>query len=172
MRPPLFTLLCWFAAATLAMLSPAQADDQPQGRVLLEISGAIANPNGDGGVRRYDRAMLEALGTHEILTETPWTDGETRFEGVLARDLMADSGAEGDVIDAIALNDYTVSIPVMDFDTYGVILAYRRDGAELTVRDRGPLWIIYPWSDVPDLQNELYYSRSIWQLRAIEVRQN
>ena len=94
------------------------------------------------------------------------------FEGVLARDLLSDTGAEGSVIDAIALNDYTVSIPVMDFDAYGVILAYRKDGENLTVRDRGPLWVIYPWSDQSDLQNELYYSRSIWQLRAIEVRAN
>ena len=48
----------------------------------------------------------------------------------------------------------------------------RRAPLQLTVRQRGPLWVIYPWSDQPNLQNEVYYSRSIWQLKALEVRPN
>lgn len=151
--------------------SASLAQEQPSGRVILEVSGAISNFNGDN-IMRYDLEMLEALGLHEITTDTPWTDGPVTFRGVLARDLLADVGATGTQIEAIALNDYSVEIPVMDFDSYGVILALQKDGEYLTVRDRGPLWVIYPWSDVTDLQNELYYSRSIWQLRAIDVRPN
>ncbi len=158
----------------LGLLLPTLAvatDRVPQGRVILEISGAITETNTDNAMR-YDLAMLEALGTHEIVTATPWTEGTTTFQGVLARDLMADVGATGSTVAAVALNDYTVEIPFADFAAYDVIFALRKDGEILTVRDRGPLWVIYPWTDEPSLQNELFYSRSIWQLRALEVRAN
>lgn len=165
-------LIRWLAGIWCVALGTAGiAQQAPTGRVILEISGAITNVNGDG-VMRYDRDMLEALGMHEIITETPWTDGSVTFRGVLARDLMASAGATGTQIKAIALNDYSVEIPVPDFETYGVILALQKDGEYLTVRNRGPLWIIYPWTDETELQNELYYSRSIWQLRTIDVRPN
>ncbi|MDJ0824095.1 MAG: molybdopterin-dependent oxidoreductase [Rhodobacter sp.] len=149
----------------------AAAQEQPQGPVILEVTGAIGNTNDEGDTAmRYDLAMLDAVGTHELVTRTPWTDGQTRFEGVLLRDLMADVNAQGTEAAAIALNDYTITIPLMDGESYDVILALRANGQILTVRNKGPVWIIYPWSDDPDLQNEVYYSRSIWQLKTLDVR--
>ncbi|KMW59149.1 hypothetical protein AIOL_004130 [Candidatus Rhodobacter oscarellae] len=114
--------------------------------------------------------QIEGLGLHEIITETPWTPGRTSFTGVLMRDLLADAGAQGDVISAVALNDYSVDIPISDFDRYNVIMATKMNGEYLTIRNRGPLWVIYPYSDVRSLRNELFYTRSIWQLRSIEIR--
>ena len=160
--PRIIKILQRLSLAVLLTLA-AQASiarDQPEGRVILEVTGAIGETNADGAMR-YDLAMLDALDRHEVITRTPWTEGETLFEGVLLRDVLADAGATGTMVDAIALNDYTVTIPVQDSEEYDVILALRVDGQVLTVRNRGPIWVIYPWSDEPDLQNEVYYSRSI-----------
>jgi hypothetical protein len=33
------------------------------------------------------------------------------------------------------------------------------------VRDQGPLWIMFPFDDKPELKSELIYSQSVWQLR-------
>ncbi|WP_049644673.1 molybdopterin-dependent oxidoreductase [Candidatus Rhodobacter oscarellae] len=156
----------------MALLIPSAlraGEDDPKGLVILEISGALANASNDG-VRRYDMQQIEGLGLHEIITETPWTPGRTSFTGVLMRDLLADAGAQGDVISAVALNDYSVDIPISDFDRYNVIMATKMNGEYLTIRNRGPLWVIYPYSDVRSLRNELFYTRSIWQLRSIEIR--
>jgi len=164
--------LCVFSLVLLATTHQlAFAQGAPTGRIILEVSGAITKTNGDG-VMRYDRQMLEALGVHEILTETPWTHGINSFVGVLARDIMEDVEALGTKITATALNDYSVDIPIIDFERFGVILALQKDDEYLTVRGRGPLWVIYPWSSEAELQNELYYSRSIWQLRSIDVKMN
>jgi hypothetical protein len=38
------------------------------------------------------------------------------------------------------------------------------------VREKGPLVIIYPFDDQPELRSALRYSRAIWQLRSIEIR--
>jgi hypothetical protein len=40
----------------------------------------------------------------------------------------------------------------------------------MSLREKGPLWIIYPFDSSPEYQTELTYSRSIWQLNRIEVQ--
>jgi hypothetical protein len=40
----------------------------------------------------------------------------------------------------------------------------------MSLREKGPLWIIYPFDSSPEYQTELIYSRSIWQLNRIEVQ--
>ncbi|RYH00523.1 oxidoreductase, partial [Salipiger sp. IMCC34102] len=76
---------------------------------------------------------------------------------------------DGGTLLATAINDYTVEIPVSDAVEGGPIIAYQMDGAEMQVRDKGPLWIVYPYDDTPEYRSEVIYSRSIWQLDRIEV---
>ncbi len=40
----------------------------------------------------------------------------------------------------------------------------------MAVRDKGPLFVIYPYDSNTELQSELYFGRSAWQLRTIEVQ--
>jgi hypothetical protein len=37
------------------------------------------------------------------------------------------------------------------------------------VREKGPLFMIYPFDSDAALRNPLYYSRSVWQLKTIDV---
>ncbi len=160
----------WMGAAPLAP-RPAGAQELsvPEGRIILTISGRIENTNGKG-VAEFDRAMLEAMPFTVIETMTPWTDAIARFEGPLARDLMKRVGARGSRLLATALNDYTVEIPIKDFESYPVILAMKMNGKVLRTRNKGPLWVIYPWSDQPGLRNETGYGRSIWQIQELAVK--
>ena len=102
--------ICIFLCLCLTIIRPAQATETPKGPVILVVKGAISTSN-SGDEMHYDRAMLEALGTITITTETPWTDGMTTFTGVLARDVLADAGATGSRVTAFALNDYSTEIP-------------------------------------------------------------
>ena len=73
--------------------------------------------------RNSTARMLERIGTSVVTTITPWTDGEVTFGGVLARDLMNAVEAAGSQVHAIALNDYTVDIPLSDLVGGEVLLA-------------------------------------------------
>jgi hypothetical protein len=141
---------------------------QPTGEVILTITGDIEHRNTADGAA-FDRAMLEALGTQTLRTSSDWTDGVAEFEGVPARAVMAAVGAKGKTVIASALNDYKVEIPVSDFETYPVLFALKMDGREMTVRDRGPIWIIYPRDDFPELRNERVNARWVWQLSGLTV---
>ena len=92
-----------------------------------------------------------------------------RFEGVPIASLMAALGAKGSAIRATALNDYAVEIPMEDAVQGRALLAIRMNGEELSPRDKGPIWVIYPYDAGTEFQTEVIYSRSIWQLNRIEV---
>jgi len=149
----------------------AYADDalpEPQGRIILTVSGNVSVTNHDG-VAVFDRAMLKAMPQVTIRTTTPWLDGQSEFRGPLARDVLARAGARGERLVAHAINDYVVNIPRADVERFGVILALELNGKRMRIRDKGPLWIIYPWGEHTELQIGTYYERSVWQLKQLHV---
>ncbi len=78
-------------------------------------------------------------------------------------------GIEGASLRATAINDYTVEIPLSDAVEGGPMIAYRMDGEIMSVRNKGPLWVVYPYDSESDYRTEVIYSRSIWQLDRIEA---
>ena len=146
-------------AATLAM---------PKDKPILEIAGSIGTTNKEGAAV-FDREMLESLGMVTITTTTPWHKGTVTFEGVPMAKVMELVGAKGKTVKALALNDYATQIPMEDFAKFGVILALKRDGEYMPVRDKGPLFIVYPYDSRPELKSQTYYGRSAWQLKRLEV---
>ncbi len=144
----------------------ADALPQPVGEVVLTVSGAITLRN-DGDSAVFDMAMLEALPQAEIETETPWTEGMTTFTGFRLADLLALLGSDSTTLRAFALNDYEAEIPVADAVKYGIVVAYRMNGNLMPASDKGPFWIIYPFSDDADLRTETFYARSPWNLERL-----
>lgn len=142
------------------------------GEVLLTVSG-LGVADGDAAAPRtleFDRAALEAIGSGFLQTATPWTDGRPVFRGVLARDLLAAVKAEGVMVRAIALNDYRYDIPLSDFRDYPVLIAYEMNGEPLSIRDKGPLWIVYPLDQFSELQNSTTRRKMVWQLEELQIR--
>ncbi|MCA0243712.1 MAG: hypothetical protein LCI02_22985 [Proteobacteria bacterium] len=156
-------------ALALGGAGAAWALEPPSGGIVLTISGQVRNPN-DGAHAQFDMPMLERLPQTSFSTHTPWYSQARQFTGPLLRDVLRAAGAHGSVLRARALNDYRVDIPFEDPQRYDIIIARLLDGAPMPVRDRGPLFVVYPFDAVPELRNAVYYSRSAWQLRTIEVK--
>lgn len=160
------------AAAVMLSAPPVWGQEAlapPQGPAILTVEGNIAVTNGEG-VAAFDRDMFLGLGATKVTTTTPWTDGPHVFSGVLARTVFEKVGAEGTVVLASALNDYTVEIPMSDFQDYDVLLATEMDGEQMQVSDKGPIWIVYPRDDEPALQDRRVNERWVWQLKALRVQ--
>ena len=156
--------------ASLPWLAPAAqaAADQPKGPVVLSVSGKPGE-SARGKPALFDMAMLERLPQTSFSTPTPWYAQPRKFTGPLLREVLAVAGARGSLVRAVALNDYRVDIPFDDVQRYEVLLARLLDDKPMPVRDRGPLFIIYPFHQHASLRNPLYFSRCAWQLKAIEV---
>jgi hypothetical protein len=144
------------AVAGSALSSPTLGQSDP---VVLEVSGQV------DATRIFTLPDLKALGVTRLATSTAWTDGTPEFEGVLARDVIAELGPiTSSHVTALALNDYRADIPLSDFEDYDVLFAWSMNGKMLSRRDKGPLWIVYPRDSVPQLREERYEHRWVWQL--------
>jgi len=148
--------------------STALALDKPAGRPIVTLSGQIAEKNA-GEEAQLDAAMLDKLPQHSLQVETPWYKGAQTFEGPLFRDVLKTVGIKGKKLYVVALNDYAAEIPLSDIEKYDVILARKINGKVLTVRDKGPLFIMYPFDKKPELRNKETYSRCVWQVNRIRV---
>ncbi|SFL42630.1 molybdopterin-dependent oxidoreductase [Shimia haliotis] len=146
----------------------AMVATQPMAETVLTITGDVAE-TADGAKWQLDENALRALPMTMLETDTIWTEGLQTFEGVSLAALLAHVGAGKGELRATAVNDYTVSIPTSDAVKGGPIVAYLRNGEKMSLRDKGPLWIVYPFAENASYQTEEYYSRSIWQLDRIEV---
>lgn len=159
------------ALVCLALLLPRAVAAElpaPTGLTILSVGGSITHTT-DGGRALFDRAGLETLEQREIETRTIWTDGPQRFTGVPLRALLEAVGATGHRIRATAINDYAIEFPLDDATADAPVIAYLNHGAAMSVRDKGPLWLVYPYDADPIFRTDRIYARSIWQLDRIDV---
>jgi hypothetical protein len=153
------------AAGLVVLAMPALA--QPEATVL-SVRGLVAAPKGGEGLD-LNMPALQRMPQHSFSTNSPWTQEPHTYSGPLLRDVLDLVKAHGTQLKAMALNDYTVTIPVEDARRFDVILAIQIDGKPIPVRERGPLFIMYPFDQEPQLRAPRYYARAIWQLKSLRV---
>lgn len=160
---------CVLVLCLLPMAPAAWALDQPTGPVVLTVEGHITHTN-QGAKAQFDMQMLAALPQHSFTTRTPWYPEAVTFTGPLLRDVVAAVGGEGNAITAVALNDYKTEIPFDDIRRHDAIVARLMNNRPMPVREKGPLFIVYPFDTKAELRSELYYNRSAWQLSVLRIR--
>ena len=153
--------VCTAFAFALAFASPLAAQDG----VVLSIDGKVRQ----GQPVQLTLDELDQLPQTIIRTATPWHDHVVEFQGVTLSSLMDLVGAEGETAFVLALNEYSAEVPLADFATFEPILATRQDGQVMSVADKGPLFIVYPYDEHPELQAEKFYLRSVWSVSSITI---
>lgn len=163
--------VCAIMASVFSMTAWAGPLPQPQGPVLLTVTGDFPNKTDAFGAE-FDREMLNSLQWGAIKTRTNWHKGLHLFEGPSGKSFAEALGLKPDtklMFRVTALNGYEADVPVSDFFETGLILAMKRDGAIMTVRNKGPLFIIYPYDDNPQFNEDEYHIRSVWHIQKIHV---
>jgi hypothetical protein len=150
-------------AAVAALLAFASHCALAQGTTLLTVTGP------DGTSVDYDLATLEALPSTTLRTHTSWTDGPQQFTGVRASLLLPPLDDQGTTVQALALNDYEGTLAIEELQQYPVIIAYKRNGAYMSTREKGPLWIIFPQDEFPQLKTTEVDHKMVWHLRRLII---
>jgi len=148
---------------------------------LMPVSGQAQEAGADNPVLVVNRAAADdtnvifnadaiaELPRIEFTTTTPWTMGTHSFSGPSLLSVLREAQADGTNIRLEALNGYSVELPVEQLNTTAPIVADRIDGRSLSIRDKGPLWVVYPYDSDLEFQTEVTYARSVWQLVSITV---
>lgn len=158
-----------FEVVTKGKLKPGDPIPAPKGKVILTIRGATS-PFAKSGVIRFDREVLEEIGLIRYSSKNRWYDNAMTYEGVFGSRLMEIVGVPKNAKFLLlkALNDYAVRIPVTDFSRWPVMFALKLNGKYMTVREKGPIWIVYPNHLYPKLGKQPHIAKWIWQLKSIE----
>jgi hypothetical protein len=110
-----------------------------------------------------------ALPTSIVTTSTQWTP-KGNFVGPLLSTVIAGVEAKGKKLRLLALDDFSVEVDADYLEQYGTILATSKDGVRLTIRDFGPIFIMYPRDSFKDeLDTPTAASYLVWQLCGIYV---
>ena len=150
-------------------IAPGDAVPTPTGPVVLSLRGAIGTTNA-GNQLDFDLATLERLGLVEFTVNDPHLQARTTYRGILIERLLAVARvpATATTIQAIALNDYKVPVPISIMRQWPVMLATFRNGDRMPVADKGPLEIVFPYDSFP-IDPAVHDPMWAWQLRTMEI---
>lgn len=138
--------------------------------VFLTISGKIGKTTNVAN-NTYEMSEREflALPTSAVTTSTQWTP-KSDFAGPLLSKVLDEADAKGKKLRLVALDDFSVEVDADYLENYGTILATTKDGVRLTIRDFGPIFVMYPRDSFrEELDTPAAAAYLVWQLCGIEV---
>lgn len=162
MQKTLAASLLWLFSQCVFALAP------PAGEPIFWVSGNITESNAEVGVE-FDQSMIDNMVQHTVNTNNHVVEQVVEYRGPAISDILRSVGAKGESVKVIAWDDYVVTIPISDINKYQVILATHEAGKRMTIDDKGPLFVVFPFSNYAELRNDFFYSLSVWQVREFIV---
>lgn len=150
-----------FLSLALGWSAPAYA----QSLTALEITGQTAH----SAPVTLELHALDEMPQVEFTTSTIWTDGPVTFSGVPLKAVLGDMATDGGTLEMVALNDYKVTMPLDQLEDGVPIIATRMNGETMSVREKGPYWVVFPYDSDAKYQTETVYAWSIWQLNRLKI---
>jgi hypothetical protein len=132
---------------------------------LLTVGGDVAGQT----PHTFTDEELSALDQVEFTTSTIWTARANRFSGPSLKTVLAAVGAGPGHLELRAVNDYRVTLSQTRIEKNTPIIANRINGLPFGIREKGPLWLIFPYDSDTRYQQEEIYALSIWQLMHVDV---
>ncbi len=165
------TVFCFLlGAAAVAMVMSLSAPGSEPPEQLTRTGKVVLTVQGGGRQAQFDMRVLKELPQVTKTVTTPWYLRKVSFQGPLLRDVLAAAGMDGTWITAVAVNDFEMSFPIDEVTDYDPIVALRMDGRPIPARSQGPLFLVFPYDDIPNEHLRYYYSLSVWQLDLLNVR--
>ncbi|WP_417883690.1 hypothetical protein [Vibrio rumoiensis] len=135
-----------------------------QSAVLLTLESA------SGQRISLTREELESLPQTTFTTSTPWTKGIHSYQGPKLNLIINKLSKPLNGIRIYALNGYSYDIGIKDLQKYPFVLALQQDSKNMTLRNKGPLWVLVPFDQNPKfISDEKLLNQSVWQVNKIRA---
>lgn len=151
---------CACLLVTMVTSFGARADD-----AVLTLTGKVP-----GGEVTLTRDAIAKLPQRELMEQPTSFPAVINFKGPALTDVLKLAGATGGDLTLSAADDYKVDITADEMKKYGPILAIEKDGARMAPDDFGPFFVMWPFKEKPEIDNEVYQGKAIWTVVKIEVR--
>ncbi|PWQ97641.1 hypothetical protein [Leucothrix pacifica] len=111
------------------------------------------------------------MSKQQFKTHHSWAKEPETFTGPLLEDVVKIACGGATKINMKALNDYAIDVDFAYAKSLKPIVAHSVNGKRMSVRDKGPLWIMVPSDKLKSKPKELD-GMLIWQLSDIIVMEN
>ncbi|WP_375055849.1 molybdopterin-binding protein [Zobellella sp. DQSA1] len=139
--------------------------------VVLTIFGNIQLDGRHYEQLDYTLSELQALPQADITTTHPWVQEPRHYRGpelvAILTGLFGHTRIKTLYLEA--LNGFSVAVDWQTVAPFHPILAWQEDGRVMGRRDKGPLWLMLPFDQVPELQQADFLHFMAWQLRHVRV---
>jgi hypothetical protein len=131
------------------------------------VSGQIGTPGATLAWTELQQLATEQVETVDI--QDPHRTARTRFRGIVVRDLLERFAAEPAAaeITFVAIDGFRSTIAAEDARRHRVLLALEADGAPIPQEKGGPLYLIFPFSEAPELRSR--YPDRFWSFYVTHV---
>jgi hypothetical protein len=159
-----------YTVVTEGTLKAGDAIPAPSGEAVFTITGKIGTTNADKSIV-MDLPTVESVGLVDYKVTDPFEKKDITYRGVLMSKLLDLWKVPEDAtkLHMVALNDYSVDVPIGDLRKYPVVFALQADGAYMPVATRGPAMLVYPYNDF-EFETAIYNDYWIWQIKSIDVQ--
>ncbi|PWQ96519.1 hypothetical protein [Leucothrix arctica] len=152
----------FFSSSSHPVVSSVSKNDD----TVLMIQ-ATAN-SGCTNTLQLSETSLLGLPQQQFKTHHSWSAEAETFTGPLLEDIIKIACGDATKINLKALNDYSVDVDFTIAKSFRPIVAHSINGSRLSVRDKGPLWIMVPSDDLKVVSKEVD-GMLIWQLSDITI---
>ncbi len=156
-----------FTAIVMALASCVLIGAGPQ-QANAQATLTIVDEEADVSLILDEEALLD-LPQHEFRTSTIWTKGEILFSGPRLSDVLELAKIGTGKVMLSAVNNYSVEMPRSFVGEDTPILAIRMNGEPFSLREKGPIWVVFPYDVSEEFKSAQHYALSIWQLTEIQV---
>ncbi len=118
----------------------------PQGNVILTVTGKIGTTNSGSDIKMDYRGVLMS----NLLDLWQVSKDATKLH-------------------VVALDDYSVDVPMSDLRKYPVIFALKENGDYMPVSVHGPAMLVYPYNDF-QFDTAVYNNYWAWQIKSIDIQ--
>ena|SRR5258708_769556 len=142
----------------------------PQGNVILTVTGKIGTTNSGSDIK-MDLPMIETVGQVDYTVMDPFEKKNATYRGVLMSNLLDlwQVSKDATKLHVVALDDYSVDVPMSDLRKYPVIFALKENGDYMPVSVHGPAMLVYPYNDF-QFDTAVYNNYWAWQIKSIDIQ--
>jgi hypothetical protein len=164
----------WLALRVCALLgcvasaSSLAAPNACPNDALLAITGLVKGNGPDGAYKFSEQDFLKLT---MLTTATAWTP-KSEFVGPELSTVLAAAGAlsEAKEMRFYAIDAYEITIPMTDIAKYRPVMAHTQNGTRLQIVTRGPVFLVYPRDQYPELTAIKGQAQFVWMVCKIDLR--
>lgn len=139
-----------------------------KGAAMLTITGNIGEKNA-GENYEFTLDDLKANAIKQSVTD-PWVKQKDEYTGIALQKILEITKAEGaTTLTLICKDGMKVDVAAKDVKEYPIMLAFEIEGKAIDEKGGGPVKVVYPYDDYPELEQMYSHDQWAWYIEKVEI---